>query len=95
MFREAAADIAVPMVEVALQGDPGVLRERAVLRAASGGVHEIKAKFSVNGPDYYAPGYQPVLAENQVVHVDTTNLDQLDLDAVVEEVHDRLSRQKQ
>jgi predicted kinase len=54
MFREAAADIEVPMVEVALQGAPDVLRERAVLRAASGDVHEIKAKFSVNGPDYYA-----------------------------------------
>ncbi|CAB4938370.1 unannotated protein [freshwater metagenome] len=93
MFREAAADIEVPVVEVALQGDPDVLRERAVLRAASGSVHEIKATFSVNGHDYYALGYQPVLAEDQVVHVDTTNLDQLDLNALVEEVRDRLSRQ--
>lgn len=93
MFREAAADTEVPVVEVALQGDPDVLRERAVLRAASVSVHEIKAKFSVNGHDYYAPGYQPVLAEDQVVHVDATNLDQLDLNALVEEVRDRLSRQ--
>ena len=93
MFREAAAAIEVPMVEVALHGDPVVLRERAVLRATSGDVHEIKARFSVNGPEYYAAGYQPVLAEDHVVDVDTTDLDQLDLDAVVEEVRDRLDRQ--
>lgn len=93
MFREAAADIEVAMVEVALQGDPGVLRERAVLRAARGDVHEIKANFSVNGPEYHAPGYQPVLGDHQVVHVDTTNLDELDLNAVVEEVYNRLDGQ--
>lgn len=93
MFREAAEDIAVPMVEVALQGSPNVLRERAVRRAASGEVHEMKAKFSVNGPEYYDSGYQPVLAEDHVIHVDTTDLDKLDLDVVVEQVYDRLDVQ--
>ena len=92
MFRDAAAAIEVPMVEVALHGDPDVLRARAVRRAASGDVHEIKARFSVNGPDYYATPYRPVLAPDQVIDVDTTDLDRVDLDAVVEEVRDRLDR---
>lgn len=93
MFREAAASIDVPMVEVALQGDPDVLLERAVRRAASGDVHEIKAKFSVNGPEYYASRYQPVLPDDQVVHVDTTDIDGLNIDGVVEQVHARLACQ--
>ena len=49
MFAAVATEIEVPMVEVALHGDPDVLLRRARLRAASGRVHEIKAKFSANG----------------------------------------------
>lgn len=78
MFRSAAARIEVPMVEVALHGDPDVLLERARVRAASGQVHEIKARFSVNDLDYYASPYQPVLPAEQVVHVDTTELGLVD-----------------
>jgi hypothetical protein len=70
------------MVEVALHGDPSVLLERARLRAASGEVHEIKAKFSVNPLAYYTKPYQPVLPEERVVRVDTTDLDAVDIGSV-------------
>jgi predicted kinase len=86
MFQSAAAQIDVPIVEVALHGDPDVLLDRARVRAASGQVHEIKARFSVNAPSYYASPYQPVLPEEQVVHVDTTDLDRVDLAEVAKQV---------
>jgi predicted kinase len=94
MFQAAAADIKVPMVEVALHGDPDVLRERARLRAASGEVHEIKARFSVNGTAYYQSRYKPVLADEEVVHVDTTNLDRVDVESVAERICVHLGRRK-
>jgi hypothetical protein len=70
------------MVEVALQGEPYVLLQRARTRAASGEVHEIKAKFSVNPARYYATPYVPVLSEGQVVRVDTTHLNDVDIVAL-------------
>ncbi len=91
MFRSAAVEIEVPIVEVALHGDPDVLLDRARVRAASGQVHEIKAKFSVNGPDYYATPYQPVLPEERVVRVDTTDLDRVDLAKVAKQVRTKLA----
>jgi predicted kinase len=86
MFAAAAPEIEVPMVEVALQGDPEVLLRRARLRAASGRVHELKANFSVNGPAYYASPYRPVLAESQVIRVDTTDLEAVNISQVAEQV---------
>ena len=86
MFAAVATEIEVPMVEVALHGDPEVLLRRARLRAASGRVHEIKAKFSVNGAPYYASPYRPVLGEDQVIRVDTTNLDAVNVPEVAERV---------
>lgn len=52
----------------------------------SGEVHEVKARFSVNPGHYYASAYQPVLAEEQVVRVDTTDLDSVDVGAVAAQV---------
>jgi predicted kinase len=92
MFEAAAAEIEVPMVEVALHGDPDVLLDRARTRAASGQVHEIKARFSVNGAAYYSAPYVPVLPEEQVVHVDTTDLDRVDIAGVAEQIRARLDR---
>ena len=86
MFQAAANEIEVPVVEVALHGAPDVLLQRARLRAASGEVHELKARFSVNPARYYASAYRPVLAEEQVVRVDTTDLDSVDAGAVAAEV---------
>lgn len=95
LFQAAAAQIDVPMVEVALHGDPDVLLDRARTRAESGGVHEIKARFSVNGPDYYdASPYQPVLPGEQVVRADTTDLDRVDLAAIAEQVSVNLRRSR-
>ncbi len=82
LFAGAAQDIEVPMVEVALEGVPEVLLDRVQTRATSGEVHEIKAKFSVNPLAYYARPYQPVLPEGRVVHVDTTDLDAVDIGSV-------------
>jgi predicted kinase len=92
MFQAAAAEINVPMIEVALHGDPDVLRERARRRAASGEVHEIKARFSVNGAAYYQSPYKPVLEDEKVVHVNTTNLDRVDVESVAEQIRVHLGR---
>lgn len=75
MFHVAATSIDVPIVEVALHGDPDVLLDRARRRAESGSVHQLKAKFSVNADRYSSGEYQPVLPAAQVVRVDTTDLD--------------------
>ncbi len=90
MFNDAAASIAVPMVEVALHGEPAVLLDRARRRAASGDIHQLKAKFSVNPDRYYAGEYQPVLPEHQVVNVDTTDLDNVDPAHIANSVRQRL-----
>lgn len=79
LFNKAAQEIEVPIVEVALQGVPEVLLDRVQTRARSGEVHEIKAKFSVNPLTYYTKQYQPVLPEERVVHVDTTDLGVVDI----------------
>lgn len=92
MFAARTREIRVPIVEVALDGDPDILLRRAQLRAASGDVHELKAKFSVNPPQYYAARYQPVLAEQQVVHVDSTNLDAVDIGAIAGQVRERINQ---
>jgi predicted kinase len=92
MFEAAAMEIEVPMIEVALHGDPGVLLDRARLRAASGQVHEIKARFSVNGARYYVSPYKPVLPANQVIDVDTTDLDRVDIFDVAVQVRARINR---
>lgn len=92
MFEAAATEIDVPIVEVALHGDPEVLLHRARRRAASGEVHEIKARFSVNGPAYYSSPYKPVLPDDQVVNVDSTDLGRVDVTSVAEQVRARLSR---
>ena len=92
MFDAASSNIEVPTVEVALHGDPDVLLDRARVRASSGQVHEIKARFSVNGAEYYQSSYEPVLAEDQVVHVDTTDLDRVNVARVAQQVRARLAR---
>ena len=92
MFAVVATEIEVPMVEVALHGDPDVLLRRARLRAASGRVHEIKARFSVNGAAYYASPYRPVLAEDQVIRVDTTDLDAVNIPELAEQVRAGIDR---
>ncbi len=86
MFRQAVREINVPIIEVALVGEPEVLLERARLRAASGQVHEIKARFSVNPVGYYEAAYQPVVAEPQVLRVDTTELGSVDVGALAAQV---------
>jgi predicted kinase len=91
MFEAAAGGLTGPLVEVALHGDADVLLRRAQRRAASGEVHEIKARFSVRAPGYYAAAYQPVLPQEQVVHVDTTDLDAVDIADVASQVRERLS----
>jgi predicted kinase len=90
MFAEAAPGIGVPMIEVALQGEPDVLLERARVRAASGDVHELKAKFSVNPARYYAGAYRPVLDEEQVIRVDTTDLAAVDVSSLAEAIWAKL-----
>ena len=92
MWSAAAQQIDVPVVEVALMGDPDVLLERARTRAANGKVHEIKARFSVR-PERYRDGpYQPVLPEEQVIRVDTTDLDSVDIGAMAASVRGVLQR---
>ena len=92
MFAAVATEIEVPMVEVALHGDPDVLLRRARLRAASGRVHEITAKFSTNDASYYAPPYRPVLAEDQVIRVDTTDLEAVNVPEIAEQVRAGIRR---
>lgn len=92
MFRAAAPGFDVPIVEVALHGDPPTLLRRAQVRAAETGVHEIKARFSVNDLSYYSSPCRPVLADEQVVRVDTTDLGAVDVPGVVDEVHRLLGR---
>lgn len=67
MFHAAAESIDVPMLEILLHGDPATLLARARRRAADGSVNEIKAKFSVNTPRYYANNYEPVLPADQTL----------------------------
>lgn len=74
MFQQEAAGWRFPVVEVALDGDPATLLSRARRRSQQPDVHQIKARFSVR-PERYENAYRPVLAEDQVIHVDTTNLD--------------------
>lgn len=81
MFDPAANTIEAPIIEVALHGDSKVLLQRARLRAAGGEVHELKAKFRVNPARYYASAYQPVLAEEHVLRVDTSDLNSVDIGA--------------
>lgn len=92
MFHEAADGWSFPIVEVALEGDPEILLARARQRAQQPGVHQIKARFSVR-PERYEKAYQPVLAEEQVVRVDTTDLDAVDPARIGHQVLHRLSRQ--
>ena len=88
LFAKAASAIEVPIVEVALEGVAEVLLDRVRTRATSADVHEIKAKFSVNPLSYYAEPYQPVLPEERVVRVDTTDLDAVDIGSVARVVRD-------
>jgi len=90
MFRAAAGAFTGPLVEVALHGDADVLLRRAQQRAASGQVHEVKDRFSARSRDYYAAAYQPVLAERQIVRVDTTDPDAVDIPDVASRVRERL-----
>lgn len=92
MYAAAAADIEVPTVEVALHGDPDVLLDRARRRAASGHVHQIKARFSVSGAAYYETPYQPVLPDEQVMHVDTTDLDHVNVVHMADRLRALLAR---
>ena len=78
MYADASAAWDFPVVEVALHGDPATLLNRARRRAAQPGVHEIKAHFSVR-PERYEKPYQPVLDSAQVVAVDTTELDAINI----------------
>jgi predicted kinase len=91
MFAEAATGIDVPMLEVALHGDPEVLLERARARARSGTVHELKARFSVNPARYRSGDYQPVLQQERVVRVDTTDLGAVDIDDLARTVRTKLA----
>jgi predicted kinase len=91
MFAEAAAKMDVPMVEVALGGDPDVLLERARARARGAGVHELKARFSVRPERYQAGEYQPVLEAEHVIRVDTTDLGAVDVNELARRVGARLS----
>jgi predicted kinase len=93
MFRHAAESITVPMVEVALHGEPQVLLERARSRAANGAVHEIKARFSVNPDRYVAGDYQPVLAVDRVISVDTTDLNAVDVAQIAVQIRDMMKPQ--
>ena len=79
------------MVEVALHGEPDVLLRRARLRAASGRVHEIKARFSVN-EQRTTPRRIGWSAEDQVIRVDTTDLDAVDIPEVAEHVRAIIDR---
>ena len=81
MFTDTAAALPVPMIEVALTGDPDVLLDRARRRAATPGVHEMKARFSVH-PERYASPYQPVLAADLTLHIDTTDLEAVNIDQI-------------
>ena len=85
LFYEAADGWSFPVVEVALDGDPATLLARARQRAQQPGVHPIKARFSVR-PERYEKAYQPVLAEERVVRVDTTDLDAVDVAGVAQRV---------
>lgn len=91
LFDQARSAITVPMVEVALHGDPGVLLERARRRSAQPGVHEIKARFSVR-PELYRAAYLPVLPAEDVVSVDTTDLGAVDIEDVTARVRSKLAR---
>jgi predicted kinase len=88
MFAEAAPGIGVPIIEVALHGDPGVLLERARTRARRDGAHALKA--TVNPARYHEGDYQPVLDGEQVIRVDTTDLGAVDVRGLAQQVRDRL-----
>jgi predicted kinase len=90
MFASAAQSIDVPIVEVALHGDADVLARRARARAESAQVHELKAKFSVNPAHYYASPYRPMLSEDRVLRLDTTDLDAVDVGVLATQVRRRL-----
>ena len=55
MFYKAASGWSFPVIEVALDGDPGTMLARAQRRAQQPDVHEIKARFSVRAERYETP----------------------------------------
>lgn len=89
MFADTAAALPVPMIEVSLTADPDVLLDRAQRRAATPGVHEIKARFSVH-PERYARPYQPVLPAALTLHVDTTDLGAVNVDQIASAIQETL-----
>ncbi len=91
MFHAAAETIDVPIIEVALHGDPGTLLDRARRRAASGTVHQVKARFSVNPDRYFSGDYQPVLTADQVITVDTTDLGAVQTSRIANAVREKLA----
>lgn len=91
MFNEAAPGITVPMIEVALHGDPDVVLERARIRASAPGSHELN-RFAPNSTRHRSGPYQPVLESTHVIHVDTTDLDAVDIPDIARQVRDRLHR---
>jgi len=91
MFGQARAEMAVPVVEVALNGDPEALHARAHKRARQPGVHAIKATFSLNPPAYYERAYRPVLPEQQVIGLDVSDLSSVNAPDVAARVRSVLS----
>lgn len=91
MLAEAMPSFAVPMIEVALHGDPDVVLERARLRARAQGAHELK-RFAANSKRHHSGEYQPVLQSDHVIHVDTTDLGAVDVSDVAQQVRAKLAR---
>jgi hypothetical protein len=87
-------ELGVPFVEVFLHGDPAVLMDRVVRRAADPTAHAIKVHFTVEGARrLHASPYPPLLAPDDALalRVDTTDIAGVDIDAVAEDVRGRLT----
>ena len=82
--------VAVPVVEVLLDGDREVLMERVLRRAADPGSHPIKVHFTVEGArSLLKEAYEPLLG-GEAIRVDTTDLSSVDLVPVAAGIRDRL-----
>lgn len=92
-FLRRSARWNVPVAEVALVGDAGVLMQRVHARATAPGAHVIKAKFTVEGAERLLEHpYAPVLDSDRVVLVDTTDLGAVDVPAVAQAARALLRR---
>jgi predicted kinase len=86
---ELRSQVTVPVVEVLLDGDRGVLLDRVLRRAADPGSHPIKVNFTVEGARTILEAPYPPLFGDQAIRLDTTDLSEVDLHPVAAAVRAR------